>query len=159
MEFSTLTRALATLESYIPILTTCSVQKTWLHGDFQLGNILFSEHDVFGLDMAYSSEGIAMTDAAHFLNCVQRYILLPKGLHLLGARRKVTEAFVDAYLGKNAGVDGIVLSWFRAVDDIKFLAQFYRRTQTPHRRWYFRKIQELAVADSLKRLQSAVKAA
>lgn len=151
---STITDALLMLENLIPTLATCRIARSWLHGDFQPGNIVVAPTVVFGLDLAPSAKGPGLADAAHFLNYIGRLAFLPKGIHLLPARDRIMTAFIAAYLDQGRSKDYFALHWFLVLDDLQFLAHNYRRTKTPLHRWYFSTVEKITIAQSLKRLQS-----
>jgi aminoglycoside phosphotransferase (APT) family kinase protein len=137
---------LNTLAEYLPAVRARPVVRTWLHGDFQPGNVIFTPKAVYGIDVIHSTYGIALADVAHFLNHVRRMAFQPSGLHLIASHRRILNAFISGYGGPHGDVDPLVLTWYRLLDDLRFLGRYYRDAKTAAHQWYFVRLQSVAIS-------------
>ena len=153
---STANRALESLTEYLPTVSARSVQRTWLHGDFQPENILFAGDVVYGIDIMHLTRGIALADVAHFLNQVRKMAFLPSGLHLLASYQAILSAFVTGYSGEHCLVDPLVLSWYRLLDDLRFLIRYYPQMKSVAHRWYLERLQSAAIRQHVAMLHSCI---
>ncbi len=143
---------LSKLEIAIDSLRGTLHMRSWLHGDFQPGNIMIGKDSVFGIDTAFSKTGAVLADVAHMINDIERTALMPKGSHLLPSLRTLTNAFRDGYLGSASERDLQSLAWFRAIDNVCFLARHYHDTRTRLHRWYFVGMLAHSLSNSLRDL-------
>jgi Phosphotransferase enzyme family len=149
-------RALESLAEYLPTVSARSVQRTWLHGDFQPENILFGADMVFGIDIMHLTSGVALADVAHFLNQVRKMAFLPSGLHLLTSYQPILSAFVTGYSGDHCLVDPLVLSWYRLLDDLRFLIRYHPHLKSAAHRWYLERLQSAAIRQHVAMLHSCI---
>lgn len=118
-------RAREALVAAMPAVDGAPVARSWLHGDYQLDNLLFTGREVFGLDLAFSREGATLQDVGYFLNSLDRFMWLPKGCHLLPLRRRLVAAFVRGYGGDlRDALAGPALAWLRVADVLRIHAIF-----------------------------------
>jgi len=137
--------ALQALADYLPSVHARPVLRTWLHGDFQPGNVIFTPEAVYGIDVMHSTRGVALADVAHFLNHVRRMAFHPSGLHLIASHRRILDAFVAGYTGPHGSADPLVLTWYRLLDDLRFLIRYYRDVKNAAHRWYFVHLKNVTV--------------
>jgi aminoglycoside phosphotransferase (APT) family kinase protein len=137
--------ALRALERAIPQVERIYVQRSWLHGDFQVTNVVLSREAVFGLDVSYSGEGAVLYDLACFLNAFENFLLLPKGLHLAPFRRQLVDRFLRGYAAGGPGVDPLALAWVRGGELIRFFLHFEDRGKSRFHDWYFARAVHLLV--------------
>jgi aminoglycoside phosphotransferase (APT) family kinase protein len=152
---TTASRALETLAEYIPAVSARLVLHSWLHGDFQPANIIFGPDKVYGIDITYSTRGVALADVAHILNHIRRLAFLPSGLHLLTSYQHILNAFLAGYCGEYSVVDSLVLSWYRLLDDLRFIIRYYPHIRSVHR-WYIERLQSAAILQHVAMLHSSV---
>jgi len=145
--------AFEALVAYRSAVAGRPVLRTWLHGDFQPGNVIFGPKAVYGIDIAYSTRGVALADVAHFLNHVRRMAYLPSGLHLVASYRRILDDFVLGYSGAQDVIDPLVLCWYRLLDDLRFLTRYYPHIRTGMHRWYFLHLQRVAIAQYVAMLR------
>ena len=153
---TTASRALETLAEYIPAVSARLVLHSWLHGDFQPANIIFGpDKGLYGIDITYSTRGVALADVAHILNHIRRLAFLPSGLHLLTSYQHILNAFLAGYCGEYSVVDSLVLSWYRLLDDLRFIIRYYPHIRSVHR-WYIERLQSAAILQHVAMLHSSV---
>lgn len=149
-------RGLAALERALPRVDGAAVERSWIHGDFQIDNVVLDGPAVIALDVAFSREDAAAVDAACLLNSLDRFLLLPKGWHLLPLRRRLTAAFLSGYSGSRTrvgpgkgtglaiGLDPAALAWLRMHELLRFLALFHAAGRSPlHDRYFAASVRRL----------------
>jgi Ser/Thr protein kinase RdoA (MazF antagonist) len=137
------------LEAAIPRLRGVKAEQSWLHGDFQPANVMMADGRTYGFDFAFSRTGFVLADAAHMFNDIERAATGPKGLHMRPHRKKMLAAFVGGYLNAAGEDDLRALAWFRALDNICFLARHYPYIRMSAHRWYFAVMQAALINGSL----------
>jgi len=155
IKFRGLGEALSVLETHVPILSGLPAESSWAHEDYQPGNIIFTSDAVFGIDISPAEERVTLVDAAYFMNNVQRFTLLPRGLRLVRVRRNLAAAFLRGYAKENAAINRVALSWFRILDDLRFTARHYRNTRTAFHRFYLLQVQRHNLALWVRQLRSS----
>lgn len=151
---ATTNHGLQTLAEYLPVLRSRSVLRSWLHGDFQPDNVIFTSKAVYGIDVIHSTHGIALADVAHFLNHVQRLAFQPSGLHLILSHRRMLKAFMSGYAGLRNIVDPLVLAWYRLLDDLRFLCRYYDDAKNAVHQWHFVRLQTAAISQHMAMLRN-----
>jgi len=148
--------ALNALTVSVPIVCGRDTARSWLHGDFQASNIMFSQGVVYGLDTAFSKEGIGLSDAAHLLNEIEKIARMPKGFHLLQKLPEMTSAFEEGYFAEVNDDIRYALDWFRTLDNLRFLVRHIGHTKSFAHRWYLTFIFGIALSRSVRTLNSKV---
>ncbi len=110
---------------------------------------------MYGIDIMHLTRGIALADVAHFLNQVRKMAFLPSGLHLLASYQAILSAFVTGYSGEHCLVDPLVLSWYRLLDDLRFLIRYPQMKSVAHR-WYLERLQSAAIRQHVAMLHSCI---
>ena len=154
VESPAITAAMSALEAATPAVCGIRIEHCRLHGDFQPGNVMFSGTAVYGLDMSWPNEGPALNDAAHMLNNIQRLSKMPKGFHLAPFLGRLEQAFERGYFGEIGYDTGRALAWFRALDNVQFLARHFHHVRTPLHGWYLGRMQSTSISKSLNRVAS-----
>jgi aminoglycoside phosphotransferase (APT) family kinase protein len=151
--FGAATHALQALAEYLTAVCSRPVLRTWLHGDFQPGNVIFTPDAVYGIDIVHSTRGVALADVAHFLNHVRRMAFQPSGLHLIASHRRILDAFVAGYAGSHGMIDPLVLVLYRLIDDLRFLIRYYPEVKITAHRWYSVHLQSVALLQHVAELR------
>lgn len=133
--------ALGTLAAAAPGLDGEAVERSWLHGDYQMENLVLAGESIVALDVAFSRQDAVVFDMAYFLNALDRFLLQPKGWHLVPFRSRLLAAFLRGY-GKSGaepgpGVAPRVLHWMRIHDLLRFFAIFHAGGKSRLHDWYF----------------------